>query len=785
LFGAPFLAFKALRPKAGILKEGDSEAVETVKKAVDMDFAPSGRQLGVSPIRAKTESLVESVLGTSPRLSANRIAMNKQIDKYKTKLAEYAEKSGSQDAGEIFVNLSNQSLTALNRANASSRQAITQALKESSETLAGSLRTNSTINDDLYNSVSDVFKAFDNKVGESWKDIDAVIQNSIGTKKILPTNSLNELRQSAINSLAGGNVRSLGNSPQDLAVKFLADSFSPGNMGKKASFSQLYEVRKRLFNIKNGDTRNLDEAVVKAINGTGTLTRLYDDALKKVDGILNDTNISSLADDITKTVGKEGFEKISKAAAQLKPARNFYREGIKEFESVASSMGSKGILENIRNGVRPENISGFAMNMIKNNKATPLRNLKKSLNNDDTYNTLKKEMGSEWIRTTLRTSGFDSVDSKLFKPSAFVKALDELGETGEELFGAANYAKYKNIAKGFDDVATSEINEELISKALAAGLDQSIEGALKNSVRIAKDLGEAQKNSVLRKIRNKNLTPDEAAKVVAAPGVTVNELKYIVNHLKQNDTKGLEAVRKYYTEQMFDGLGATVNAKTLSDMSKTVQKFDGDFKKLNIVFDAETAQGMRDFGKVLGFISKDVGNSDLVANSITANFMGAIGKIARIGIIGNLFTNKRAIQQIKDLDNATKGLPKQKRGELMATAIGAFVRQSTAQATDSGLSEATNQTSSLIKNTFNEATKNQKNTSADNLSDQVNIATTQNRNIFNQPTQPSVAPPAGLINRVLNQAQQVRQNNIRQRAATNPAVAASLLGGLGSASLLD
>ena len=141
LFGAPFLLFRSLAPKAGILKEGDSEAVETVKKAVDMEFAPSGRQLGVSPIRAKAESLVESVIGTSPRLRANRIAMNKQVDNYKTKLAEYATKSGGKDAGEVFVNLSNKSLAALNRANASARQSVIQAMKDSSESLAGALKT--------------------------------------------------------------------------------------------------------------------------------------------------------------------------------------------------------------------------------------------------------------------------------------------------------------------------------------------------------------------------------------------------------------------------------------------------------------------------------------------------------------------------------------------------------------------------------------------------------------------------------------------------------------------
>ena len=796
LFGAPFLLFRSLAPKAGILKEGDSEAVETVKKAVDMEFAPSGRQLGVSPIRAKAESLVESVIGTSPRLRANRIAMNKQVDNYKTKLAEYATKSGGKDAGEVFVNLSNKSLAALNRANASARQSVIQAMKDSSESLAGALKTNSTINDDLYNAFSDVYKTFDEQATAMWKDIDAVLETGLGTKQIIPTDDLMSFRDTLIRREfrnIKGYERELANNPnstENLAYKFLIDSFDPVNMGKKASFSQLYKVRKKLYNIVTGDPRNITPEIMQTIKGSRGLTQDFQNAKNIVDGILNETDISKLSEDIItafggKGVGEKSNLAIQRAASQLKPSREFYKKGMKEYESIAASMGSKSILQDIRSGIRPENLSNVAMNIIKNNKAEPLLNLKAALKNDDTYNSLKTELGNEWIRSTLRTSGFDSINPRLFKPSEFVKALDDLGETGNELFGAANYTKYKNIAKGFEDVATSEINDELIARAMDAGLDQSIEGILKNSVKAAQDLGEAQKNKVLKKIRDKNLTPDEAAKVVAAPNVTVNELKYITNYLKQNDPQGMDAVRKYYTEQMFDGMGATVNAKTLSDMAKTVKKFDGDFKKLNIVFGEETAQGMRDFGKVLEFISKDVGNSDLVANSITANFMGAIGKIARIGIIGQLFTNRKAIQQIKDLDSATKGLSKQKRGELMASAIGAFVRQFAAQATDSGLESAADQASSFVKNTIDETIQSQNNLdqSVSDLSNQVNqpIENTFQPSMITTPTTNTTTAPLGLIDRVKKQAEEL---SLRDRASRDPSVANTLLGGLGSAGLL-
>ena len=50
------------------------------------------------------------------------------------------------------------------------------------------------------------------------------------------------------------------------------------------------------------------------------------------------------------------------------------------------------------------------------------------------------------------------------------------------------------------------------------------------------------------------------------------------------------------------------------------------------------------------------------------------------------------------------------------------------------------------------------------------------------PAAPKQTEPLGFFERIRKKAQ---EDSIRQRAATNPAVAASLLGGLGSASLLD
>ena len=240
-------------------------------------------------------------------------------------------------------------------------------------------------------------------------------------------------------------------------------------------------------------------------------------------------------------------------------------------------------------------------------------------------------------------------------------------------------------------------------------------------------------------------------------------------------------------------MGATINSKTLSDMAKRIQLADGvgtgfmkgqSKGKLDMIFDKEQAQSMRDFGKVLEFISKDVGNSDLVANSITANVMGSLGKIARIGIMGQVVSNKRALQQIRDLDKKTRGLDSRTRGQIMANAIGALFRQTGVQTTDNAIQDAKSQISGVLSNSKIAQELSNIRNKANQSQDMFNISQQpgpqpqlpQVRNTQARTTQPS-------ITNVENEFQRYNAN-IRQRAAQNPALAASLLGGLGSAGLL-
>tara|TARA_R100001015_G_C4633562_1_gene198701 strand:+ start:2120 stop:5182 length:3063 start_codon:yes stop_codon:yes gene_type:complete len=801
LFGAPFLVFKGLAPGAGIVKEGlESEAVQSAILADRLGFEPSARQLQLNPLAAKVQSLTESVIGTSPRLLKNRRAMDVQVKKYDDMLKDLQAKSGSESFGEMLIRLSKREQSDLISAQNAARSAINESLKASAKDLNVSVRGGAKVDENLYNAVSDSLLKFEEQTKNMWADIDAVINAGIGNSRILPTDSLTELSTSLLNRYAQGSVDNLTNSANDKAIAFLSREINPDVVGKKIGFTQAYNARQKIQGILHGDIKHLDEDVVNAIRGSDQLTLVYQDALKKFDELLEVTNIESLTKGIksTKNVGKEGYDLIKKAAEQLEPARKFYFIAKGELDSVASAMESKKILENMKTGIMPEDFSGLALNIVKNDKPASLQNLKyalkRSTGDDKAYGTLRKQIEANWIKSSLKNSGIDDIDPSKFNPSKFLKDLEDLGKTGDELFGSSQaYNEIKKTAQGFRDVKTNGISQDLIDRGIAAQFGDSVQETIENALRISKEVGELQNNKLLDTIRKGgNLDATEVADIVASNGILKNDLKAIMNHFKGND-EAIASIQKHYVENIFNGMGATINSKTLSDMAKRIQLADGvgtgfmkgqSKGKLDMIFDKEQAQSMRDFGKVLEFISKDVGNSDLVANSITANVMGSLGKIARIGIMGQVVSNKRALQQIRDLDKKTRGLDSRTRGQIMANAIGALFRQTGVQTTDNAIQDAKSQISGVLSNSkiAQELSniRNQANQSQDmfNISQQPGPQPQlpQARNTQARTTQPS-------ITNVENEFQRYNAN-IRQRAAQNPALAASLLGGLGSAGLL-
>ena len=190
---------------------------------------------------------------------------------------------------------------------------------------------------------------------------------------------------------------------------------------------------------------------------------------------------------------------------------------------------------------------------------------------------------------------------------------------------------------------------------------------------------------------------------------------------------------------------------------KLGSKFSKDKAKIKEIFGDEMSKDMLEFGRIMKLLGESAPGGDLVAANIAASPLENLGAIARLSVIGSMFSSgpfyKTFLKKFKDAskgaDIKTKG---QIAGELISDAVKSSMGQGIVQTADESIDSAVDQGQAII----------QSNMQPKRSSTPV----------------PQVTPP-------LSQLPPVKtQTSLRDRARENPAVAASLLGGLGNAGLL-
>ena len=175
---------------------------------------------------------------------------------------------------------------------------------------------------------------------------------------------------------------------------------------------------------------------------------------------------------------------------------------------------------------------------------------------------------------------------------------------------------------------------------------------------------------------------------------------------------------------------------------------------------------MKQFGKIMKLLGESASGGDLVAANIAANPLENLGTIARLTVVGKVFSSgpfyssflKKYKKQGAGADLRTR---RQIAGDLMADAFRGVIVQGIPQSIDEAVGEAKDQATALLGNQIQ-----QMNTPAPKPQTRTSVPDVQ----------PGVLPEQQMI--------PGQQPSLRERAAQNPAAAATLLGGLGSAGLL-
>ena len=716
LFGIPILAFRAIAPSGKkFIKEASKEDLRITAKGIEKGLEPTIAQIKGRPIAAKFQQLQESVLGGSPRTQKIAAAMEKEMNELNSFISQAATEGSQKSAGDLFIEFEKKFGKELAQKQTKAYGSIMSALKQSADNLAGGLERNQLIDDNVFNFVQQSAKNFEDTMSQQWATINEVIETSIGDARIIPTTLVKEVADLAEKKFAQAGTGRLATEEGRIGLSLAEDLRA---LGDKASFTDAYQLRRKLWDLKNAPKTDAELTQKAIIDGSVNLTQVWDDAIRKVDNLLLRSNIDSLTKDITEQLGSDAFGKIQVASKLLPTARQQFREGTALYNNISSTLGSKELVEQMRSGsfniARPGALTGLTQKVVGNGGTpTGLNRLKKAL--DDTqYNQIKTQMGKEWLQGALNKTGFDSINPTNFKPNEFIKSLDDLGDTGVELYGRAEYNRLKQVAKGFEDLKLTNLDEEVITNAVAQGLDQGVATAMRGALETLQETSRLRDRSVFTKIRENKLDPEEALDFVLAPGTTRGDIRAVMNFYK-NSPAELKTIRGSYVENMLDNVGAVTNADGMKQLAKNIARADKS-NKLDIIFPntgdtAGIATNIRDFGKILNKISTNIPKGDLVAAGILANVFNNVGRIAKMFVLGQLFTGKKAMKEIveasKKLENTANPTAEQKRVFLTAVSNAFRPGQAITQSVQESVNEASDQISAVAENTgVTQAVKN-------------------------------------------------------------------------------
>jgi len=716
LFGIPILAYRAIAPSGKkFIQEASKEDLRITAEGIKRGLEPTIAQIKGRPIAAKFQQLQESVLGGSPRTQKIAEAMEREIGELNKFVSQAATEGSQKSAGELFVEFEKKFGKELAKKQTKAYGSIMNALRESADNLAGGLERNLQIDDNIFNFVQQSAKKFEDTMSQQWATINEVIETAIGDTKILPTALVKDVADLAEKKFLQAGTGRLATEEGRIGLSLVEDLRA---LGEKASFTDAYQLRRKLWDLKNAPKTEAELAQKAVIDGSINLTQVWDDAIRQVDNLLLRSNIDSLSAEITDTLGSEAFKKMQVASKLLPKARKQFREGTALYNDISSTLGSKELVEQMRSGAfninRPGALTGLTERVIgKGGTPTGLNRLKKALN-DTQYNQIKTQMGKEWLQGALNKTGFDSINPGNFKPNEFIKSLDDLGDSGVELYGRAEFNRLKEVAKGFEDLKITNLDKEMIAQAVGQGLDQGVASAMRGALKTLQETSRLRTNSVFAKIRNNNLDPEEALDLVMSTGATRGDIKAVMNFYKNRPAE-LKTIRGAYVENMLDNIGAVTNADGMKALAKNIRTADKS-NKLDIVFPnagdtAGVASNIRDFGKILEKISTNIPKGDLVAAGILANVFNNVGRIAKMFVLGQLFTGKKAMQEIaeaaKKLDGIQNPSVAEQRAFLQSVSNAFRPGQAITQSVEENVNEASDQVKAVAENTgINQAVRN-------------------------------------------------------------------------------
>jgi hypothetical protein len=753
IFAAVGKGFSAVAGRGRVGGRLSAKEAEDAAEAIQAGYLPSLSAIDANSIISRQQAITEKVLGSTDRLVNNNSRIMEDLASLRV--------LGSDGVVDVIrtADVLTNAVKAGDAAVANKSKKVSSDLLRHMDDIATQLGKAAVkdveIDSAIQKSFSQAFKEFDTQARIQYENIDNLVSSATGDAKIFNTSAIVKDAQRELDQLVaagGGNLGKVQNALQDIV-----------NLGDNASFAQIYKARKSLNDTWMGNY------------GSDSVRFMKDKFLGQLDNRIQPRGLSAaLRSNLGKTLDDTQKQAMKTASKELVPANKFFRAGMEQFEAVSQAASMKELAKAVKSGSKEANPSGKFGALIRDDNAQLLKDTKTALDKfaPNTYEPLRERAAGEWLRKTLNESGVGEGARKKFSGSKFKLKLDKLGSTADELFGK-QAPEIRKLADQLDSLSLTNIDQSVIKGFADSGVDDAGITLLKKVKDAMDEQSVFKRTSVNAKLRSGILSADEAADLISSPAMRGPEVKKLKEFFN-NDPAQMDNLKTYYMNNLIGDFEETF--LTNKDSFKLLAKRFETAKKtgtLEELFGKEQAQDIFKFGRIMNVLGKSAQGGDLVAANIAANPFQNIGRIGRFFLLGKVLSNEAMYKSFAAKYGKEAAKAKTPTGKMqvfldvMNQTVQSFAKQNAVRGAVEGVSTAKEESLNLVND----------------LQDVVNKPSRTSVQVPNvspvnfKPYLPDM--PAPQYNDV--PAQPV---SLRDRVKSNPALAATLLGGLGNAGLL-
>ena len=755
----------------GALEEVNKENLTVARRLIDKDFTPSLQSLGAERLGYGQKFLENAGKVVDRRERNLGLALAE-----KNKFLEGVRADAKGQLADDVMFLSENQFVKFQKLQESANQAYLRAIDGSVDVLSKSMKNNVDLNPEILGRITNTFSKFGADAADNFSAIDEILAPIAGGRG----NKFKLFNVRPLESKIMEYNAEMRNLADPLATDI--DIFLRSTQGK-ASFSEMAVLRKAI----NDNLYFNGKISTKA-------ALLLEDIKGNIDNVLMSKNIGDhIPEDALSMIDKTS---LIQAAKQREIAIKHYRDGIEPFEKLVdlSIIRSLRDLQSLNGNVPRATSDKLFSKVVKPDEPERLRNILKAVDNP---NEVRDMLGRSFIDDALTDAGRDPLDPTQFNGKTFRNKIMSLKGTGKELFGD-KWDEIQNLANaiGKSDIRGG-VKAEQIRLASEAGAPTSVLDALNDIAKVTSDYDDLLKARVLKDLETGKLGPrsyDEVVQALTTPNLSQSEASRIMEFFGDNPQMKSN-MRQVVLQDIMESVdsGLFDNAKNAGKLQETLGMYDRKVlsKILDDTANPNTTKALYEFAEELSFLGDVTKEGAIAAGSIWAQvFKHPLTAFARVQQMrlgakalgrhevakkflelreggGTAKENGRAILGFLDDAAREQGV----NAGATASKIGKVV-----QGTGRALGGASRVAKQVTPRALGLGSQNSKSRTS------VPVVTPPAMNF--EPPAPRKTGPAAPLSPIEQIRRNAQQMTLRERAAQNPAVAATLLGGLGSAGLL-